>query len=677
MAEAAEVEVEPIAKAQRDIAPETRIERIPLNRLRLAPENVRKMKNGPEAFRELKSSIKSHGLMENLVVREDGTDDFDGEKMFAVVCGGRRLRAMNSLAHNGEIESTFPVPCNIVKIDTSDGELSLAENMVRAAMHPADQVVAFDYLTKKGMSIHDISIRFGVSECVIERRLRVARVAPVLLQAYRNSEIDLATLQAFTVTENQQKQINVYENHKKMPYSMNARMVKDDLTEGDVLGYDARVKFVGREAYEAAGGQVDCDLFAESDDRGIFYKDSALLEKLALEKLETEAEKLRGEWKWADTMIFHNWDTMSKLGRVRPQDGEYTDEENKEIEKLQDDYSTLRSKEDWTSEDIEREEEITYRFQELDNLRTSRNKWLDKDKKNAGCMVMIGHDGELNIEKGLMLPEDIDRLQKEKHGEPAEKAGVDEPITQPIKRQEDEQSAALKDEGMSRVLAEDLRHVRNTLIKANLAQKENYDCAYDLFLFQLCSQVLSNSHRERMALNINFYSTHERPYGKAGDERFAEWSPAEGMLKAIPETLNLYWLDLDDDWEAFRAMCDLREDEKQALFCAAMSQLLKEQLSFDTHARPEKEQVVQWLGIDFANEVKPRGDLYWSRISKPKMLKEAEELFGVDFATEHAKKKKHEIVSAIDKAFEDGLHRKHNPKYDWTLPGFKAFKDKE
>ena len=114
------------------------IREVPLSRLALAPENVRKTPADPVAEAELKASIAAHGLLENLVVRMDGPAD-----AWAVVAGGRRLAAMKALAEDGTIDADHPVPCLVAADPAMAGELSLAENIVRIAMHPADQVIAF------------------------------------------------------------------------------------------------------------------------------------------------------------------------------------------------------------------------------------------------------------------------------------------------------------------------------------------------------------------------------------------------------------------------------------------------------------------------------------------------------------------------------------------------------
>ena len=62
---------------------------------------------------------------------------------YAVVAGGRRLAAMKALTEDGTIDADHPVPCLVAADPATAEELSLAENVVRIAMHPADQVVAF------------------------------------------------------------------------------------------------------------------------------------------------------------------------------------------------------------------------------------------------------------------------------------------------------------------------------------------------------------------------------------------------------------------------------------------------------------------------------------------------------------------------------------------------------
>ena len=133
------------------IAPraEPLIREIPLSRLALAPENVRQTPPDPQADAALKASIAALGLLENLVVRPDEPAE-DGTERYAVVAGGRRLMAMQALVEDKVFDADHPVPCQVRTGDAEPGEVSLAENVVRIAMHPADQVTAFAKLVQAG-----------------------------------------------------------------------------------------------------------------------------------------------------------------------------------------------------------------------------------------------------------------------------------------------------------------------------------------------------------------------------------------------------------------------------------------------------------------------------------------------------------------------------------------------
>ena len=178
---------------------DTVIRSVPLDRLELSPANVRRTEAGKSAFAELKASIAAHGLLKNLVVRAIRPDE-SGAERYAVIAGGRRLAALADLAAEDVLAGDFPVPCRIIENGAADNELSLAENVVHAAMHPADQVEAFGALAGDGTTVADIAARFGVSERIVEQRLRLGNAAPELLDAYRAGEIDLETLKSFAVT---------------------------------------------------------------------------------------------------------------------------------------------------------------------------------------------------------------------------------------------------------------------------------------------------------------------------------------------------------------------------------------------------------------------------------------------------------------------------------------------
>ena len=174
------------------------IRSVPLDQLEISTANVRRTAAGEAAHAEIKASIAALGVIENLNVRQL-TPDSQGKPRFAVIAGGRRLAALAELAAEGVLAQDHPVPCRIVDNGTNDAEISLAENVIRVAMHPADQVQAFSALADEGASVAGIAARFGVSERTVEQRLRLGNTAPEIIEGYRAGEIDLETLKAFAV----------------------------------------------------------------------------------------------------------------------------------------------------------------------------------------------------------------------------------------------------------------------------------------------------------------------------------------------------------------------------------------------------------------------------------------------------------------------------------------------
>jgi ParB family transcriptional regulator, chromosome partitioning protein len=130
---------------------------IPLNQLVPAKANVRKT-GRKDGIEELAASIAAHGLLTSLTVRKSARGKF------TVIAGERRYHALHLLAARDQIPDDQPVLCQVVDRDADATEIGLAENVVRIAMHPADQFEAFPVLIDKGASIPDIAARFGVAE---------------------------------------------------------------------------------------------------------------------------------------------------------------------------------------------------------------------------------------------------------------------------------------------------------------------------------------------------------------------------------------------------------------------------------------------------------------------------------------------------------------------------------
>ena len=285
----------------------------------------------------------------------------------------------------------------------------LAENVVRVAMHPADQVVAFLKLSEAGVTVAAIAARFGVTERLVEQRLSLGGVAPELLDAYRAQEMDLDTLKAFTVTIDHARQKAVWEQVKEQGYGPSGWQVKRMLTEESVPAASAVARFVGMEAYEAAGGTLTRDLFAGEDGSGTWFDDPVLLNELATEKLRAAADDLTTRWKWAKTMVEADWSAVAGFGRISPEPGVPTEEEKAERESLRARHDELvnMDEDEWPDELIKEAEAIKALLRTIAEAVESRAAFRAQDYAIAGCIATVGHDGALKVIKGLVKPEDM------------------------------------------------------------------------------------------------------------------------------------------------------------------------------------------------------------------------------------------------------------------------------
>ena len=664
------------------------IREIPLSSLALAPENVRKTPPDPRADAELKASIAALGLLENLVVRTDDSAE-DSAERYAVVAGGRRLKAMQELVEDKVFDADHPVPCQVRSGDADPAELSLAENVIRVPMHPADQVVAFTKLADAGQSVSAIAVRFGASERIVEQRLRIGNAAPELLDAYRADEIDLEVLKAFAVTTDRERQMAVWEQVSGQGYRPSAWQVKRLLTEERVPGATAIARFVGVEAYEAAGGPVMRDLFARDDESGVWFEDPVLLEKLATQKLQAAADELATRWKWATAMIEVSWDDTARCGRIEPEPGAPTDEEQAEIAKLEARQAELAELDDeqWTEELVAEAEAIEIRLDEIGGAVEARAVFRREDFAMAGCIVTVGHDGSLQVIQGLVKPEDMPKPEETGDaGSPAANGHdalatahavhtAGSSVSTPMAPPPDREAEARKEAGVGIGLADDLRHIRTALIKAYLAG--DFDAAFDLLLFQMGRSVFTFGYKAH-ALDIAVRETADRPTTRMNDEDFAAWSPGEAML-ADRSGLPMDWLKIEDDGESFAALRALPVAEKQTLFAACVARTVNPQLAFEPQARPELEATVARLDIDFAKHVRPTAAMLWSRITKSRILDIARTVFGIAWASARAKSRKPVLAEAMETAFAAGERPvslsagMHAAALAWTPPGFAAF----
>ena len=183
---------------------------IPFNKLVLSQSNVRRVKAGV-SIEQLAESIAQRTLLQSLSVR--AVVDADGHEtgMFEVPAGGRRYRALELLVKQKRMAKTQPVPC-VVRDGGIAEDDSLAENDERVGLHPLDQFRAFQSLRDGGMSEEEIAARHFVTPAIVKQRLRLASVSTKLHGVYADDGMTLEQLMAFSVTADQARQEQVWDN---------------------------------------------------------------------------------------------------------------------------------------------------------------------------------------------------------------------------------------------------------------------------------------------------------------------------------------------------------------------------------------------------------------------------------------------------------------------------------
>jgi ParB family chromosome partitioning protein len=381
---------------------------IPFNKLVLSQCNVRRVKAGV-SIDELAEDIGRRSLLQSLSVRP--VLDAAGEEtgMFEVPAGGRRFRALELLVKKKRMAKTQPVPC-IVRTDGIAEEDSLAENVQRAPLHPLDQFRAFLTLCEKGLSEEDIAARFFVSVGVVKQRLKLAAVSQKLLDVYADDGMTLEQLMAFTVVNDQARQEQVWEalahGCNKEPF-----YIRRQLTAAAVRASDKRAQFVGVDTYKAAGGLVLRDLF-EHDDGG-WLEDTALLERLVIEKLNAEAAMLQTKgWKWVAVAPEFPYGHTNALRRIHGETVELTDEERATREALSAELDRLEQ------QYVDVDELPEEGDQRLSEIETALEAFDDRpvvydpaEVARAGVFVSIDSGGDVKVERGYVRPEDEPPVQ--------------------------------------------------------------------------------------------------------------------------------------------------------------------------------------------------------------------------------------------------------------------------
>ena len=612
---------------------------VPLSRLRPSRRNVRKTA-GP-SIEALAASIERVGLLQNLTV----TLAAEGGH-YEVVAGGRRFAALKLLAKKRRIAKDWDVPCLLVA-DASARTASLTENVQREAMHPADQFEAFAALVAEGRPVEDIAADFGVTPLVVHRRLKLANVSPRLMADYRADTVSLDQLMALAVTDDHAAQEAAFYDAPEWQRSPAA--LRQRLTEREIGADHALVRFVGLDAYTAAGGGIRRDLFADDEATGTTLTDAALLERLVRDKLESLAETVRSEgWAWVDAVPHLSPAERQAFQGAPRQRRQPTAKEARRIAVLQGrlDRTDAALEEAYDADDEDKAETLHQRREalaaELEAVQSQLSGHAPEVRAMAGAIVTLDREGHPLIHRGLLREAEAKALraldaarQRTANGQPPGDDGSDSGGSTAS-------DTPHSVEHLSDRLAQRLSAHRTAALQIELARHPQVALA--ALVHALVQQALQGGYRNALPLGVRL-SLRDRLEDLAPD-----WpeSPAALALRELRQT----WADKlpQEPGELFMVLLSMRQEELVQLLALCTAPAVDVVTPRATASQPGAE-LAQALGLDMTAWWKPTADSYFLHVPKAAIL-DAVAQFAPNEVQRLSKLKKSEIAQEAERLAE-------------------------
>ncbi|MGP2222643.1 ParB/RepB/Spo0J family partition protein [Escherichia coli] len=477
---------------------------VPLASLIKSPLNVRTVPYSAESVSELADSIKGVGLLQNLVVHA-----LPGDR-HGVAAGGRRLAALNMLAERGIIPADWPVRVKVIPQELATAA-SMTENGHRRDMHPAEQIAGFRAMAQEGKTPAQIGDLLGYSPRHVQRMLKLADLAPVILDALAEDRITTEHCQALALENDTARQVQVFEAACQSGWGgkPDVRVIRNLITESEVaVAGNSKFRFVGADAFSP--DELRTDLF--SDDEG-GYVDRVALDAALLEKLQAVAEHLREAegWEWCAGR-------MEAVGECREDAGTYRclpEPEAVLTEAEEERLNELMTRYDAPENQCE-ESDLLEAEMKLMRCMAKVRAWTPEMRAGSGVVVSWRY-GNVCVQRGVQLrseddvADDADRTEQVQ-----EKASVEE-VSLPL---------------LTKMSSE-----RTLAVQAALMQQPDKSLA--LLAWTLCLNVFGSgaySKPAQISLECKHYSlTSDAPSGKEGAAFMALMAEKARLAALLPE----------------------------------------------------------------------------------------------------------------------------------------------
>ncbi|MGP2416876.1 ParB/RepB/Spo0J family partition protein [Pantoea ananatis] len=548
---------EATVSAALDAAP---LEHAPLSAFVVSPLNARTIPYSSESVESLAATIKSVGLLQNLVAHALP----DGQ--LAVAAGGRRLTALNLLLSQQVLRADHPVPFKRVSEDMA-ALVSYVENAQRSDMHAAEQIASFGTQAAQGKTAEQIGAEVGYSTRHVQRMLKLANLAPSLLKLLADDKLTVEQCQVLCLEDDQERQVRVYESVKAGWPELPVSMLKKQITDKEISVTDRRFLFVGREAYENAGGVVREDLFSQQEGEGT--ADIVLLEKLTVQKLEAMAQEIQAQegWKWSMGRMRSLWphgDGMEYRLTDAPEPVYISDEEQRLTALYEKGDECAEGGDDDGYSDAEREWEAIEKAAQI-------RAWTPEFRATSGVVVGFDGYGDLCVQRGVIRLSDIETVETEESSDTEQQeelrgASQENDAETSGSGRFEYQSPPDEAEGISLPLLTRMSSERTLAVQAALMQQQKKAIA--LLTWQLCRSVFSGGYTRSRPFRISLTESHSTLTGNApsGENGAA--------FRALTEERQRLQALLPPEWaEDFTTFFSLNGETLMALmtFCVACS----------------------------------------------------------------------------------------------------------
>jgi ParB family chromosome partitioning protein len=607
-----------------------------------SPRNVRRSSD-EQADLQLKADIAARGLLQNLVVAPARKP----RGSFTVDAGGRRLRALQSLAEDGTLDAAHEVSCLVIGGGTAAAqEASLAENFQRLAMNPADECLAFGQLIEQGADVEGIARRFGLTVRFVEGRLRLSGLAPCVFDALGSGEITLDVAKAYAATADRERQAWVFEQLQGTYSGNHPDSIRRMMTRATASAGDPRVLLVGEDAYVAAGGRIERDLFSE--EQGERWLDVPLIEKLAAEKMEALAAEKQAEtglaWVRPTLESWPPYALTAGLQRIVPEREPPSDEDAARIAELEAEIDRLIPIIDAEDTPDKEREEAEGKVEDLDlEIARLRDRPViidDELRPKLGAFLLLGEGGLPRLDSALYAEAPAEEAAgSDADGETTGASGASAATAPPS-------SAAPQDKPkpLSRALIDELAIQRRDILAVHVAVDP--DLAVDLAVFLMLDRGAGYSN-ESVGSSLIALPPPDPAFGFKTPEAKATIAEA----KAFDE-LDRGWTSGKSRSERFDAFRALSAEARAAWLGHAVARTLEASANAPGERKCDfHDHLGQLLGIEVAQWWRPRGASYFDRVPMTITLAALGEVGGPAFASAYAGLKKAELSQSAERIF--------------------------